>query len=124
MSPDQTQSCRRHERRQHVDLNAIAFRRDGSRSMVAMSDISLAGCKLNGKSDFSPAEPIRLVVPYRGDIGARVRWTADERAGASFDLDESATDAVALPDRRATRFSCPFNYGSGRVFGKKGVLAD
>jgi hypothetical protein len=119
MSPDQHQGCRRREPRQQVDLNAVAFQRDGSRSLVAVSDISMAGCQLTGNPDFSPSEPIRLVVPYRGDIAARVLWASDERAGATFE-----SDAGAFLDRRAKRFTCSFNYGSGRTFGKKGVSTD
>jgi hypothetical protein len=114
--------CRRREPRQPIDVDIVAFRRDGSRSVVALSDISYEGCQMNGRSDFVPAEPVRLVVPFRGHIGARVCWASSDRAGARFE--RGGSDAVMLPDGGALRFSCPLNYGSGRVFGKKGLPSD
>jgi hypothetical protein len=114
--------CRRQARRQDVDVAAVAFRRDGSRSVVSLSDMSYDGCQFTGGPVLGPEERIRLVVPYRGDIGARVRWTSSDRIGASFDAE--AANAVPLPDRSALRFACPFNYGSGRVFGKRGLQTE
>jgi hypothetical protein len=114
--------CRRQARRQDVDVAAVAFRRDGSRSVVSLSDMSYDGCQFSGGPVLGSEERIRLVVPYRGDIGAQVRWASSDRVGARFDAD--GADAVALPDRSAIRFSCPLNYGSGRTFGKRGLQTE
>ena len=115
---------RRREARQKVDVPAVAFRRDGSRSVVAVSDLSYEGCQFSGGPVLSAEERIRLLVPYRGDINARVRWASQESAGASFEPDLSPAEAVPLPDSGAMRFACPFNYGSGRVFGRRGLPSE
>ena len=117
----ESQLCRRREARQKVDVAAVAFRRDGSRSVVAVSDLSYEGCQFSGGPVLSVEERIRLLVPYRGDINARVRWASPERTGATFEADVMEAEAVPLPTRSAMRFTCPFNFGSGRVFGRRGL---
>jgi hypothetical protein len=113
--------CRRREKRQKLDAPAVAFRRDGSRSVVLVSDLSYEGCQFSGGPVLNPEERIRLVVPYRGDIPARVRWASSDRAGARFEPDASDAEAVPLPARAAIRFACPANFGTGRVFGRRGL---
>lgn len=111
--------CRRREPRQKVDLAAVAFRRNGSRSVVSVSDLSYEGCQFSGGPVLTAEERIRLVVPFRGDIPARICWASTDRAGASFESD--APEMAPLPRSRVLRFACPLNYGSGRVFGRRGL---
>jgi PilZ domain len=117
----EVQFCRRREQREAVDVPAIAFRRDGSRSVVSLSDLSYDGCQLSGGPVLSAEERIRLIVPYRGNIGARIRWASPDRAGASFNGDVTEPETVPLPKSSALRFVCPYNFGSGRVFGRRGL---
>ena len=120
MSADEEISlCRRREPRQSIQMGAVAFRRDGSRWVVALSDISYEGCQFRGSAGLSADEAISLLVPDRGGVGARVRWVANDRAGANFD---ASVEPLVVPDLTAMRFGRSYNYGSGRVFGRKGVV--
>jgi hypothetical protein len=116
------QDCRRRERRRSVDLVGLAFRGDGSRSVVSISDISFEGCRLSG-GEFEMKEGIRLVIPERGEMGARVRWASKGKSGALFTNDEKLAASVPTHERNAIRRMGSLNYGSGRVFGRKEVAA-
>ena len=94
------QDCRRRERRRSVDLVGLAFRGDGSRSVVSISDISFEGCRLTG-GEFEMKEGIRLVIPERGEMGARVRWASKGKSGALFTNDEKL--AASVPTHAAQR---------------------
>lgn len=118
MHHDEEQNCRRRDRRRNVDLIGLAFRRDGRRSVVNISDISFTGCQMDG-SEFDENERFRLVIPERGEMTAQVRWTADSTTGACFHQNSAKEDVVPDRDRRALRQLRAFNYGTGRVFGKR-----
>jgi hypothetical protein len=114
------QACRRREDRRSVDLVGLAFRGDGSRSVVSISDISFEGCQFSG-AQFDLKEGIRLVIPDRGEMGARIRWNANGTAGARFDYDAALAEAVPVHERKALRQMRSLNFGTGRVFGRKGL---
>jgi hypothetical protein len=114
------QSCRRREKRRPVDLVGLAFRPDGSRTVVEVSDISFDGCQFGGDR-FGPSETLRLVIPDRGEMDAKVRWAANGKIGACFDSAVSLEGAVSVRERKALRQMRSLNYGSGRVFGRRGL---
>ena len=115
---NQQQRCRRLEPRRALDYTALAFRAGGHRSVVTVSDISLGGVRIDGAA-FDNDDEIRLVMPQRGDVNARVRWASASTAGAQLD-DELVLDGM-VPAREvsAIRRLRTFNFGSGRVFGRR-----
>ncbi|GAA3896773.1 hypothetical protein GCM10022276_14680 [Sphingomonas limnosediminicola] len=110
----------RRERRRPVDLVGLAFRPDGSRSVVEVSDISFEGCQFTGDK-FGPQEALRLVIPDRGEMDAKVRWASNGKIGACFDSAEGLEGAVSTRERKALNQIRSLNYGSGRVFGRRGL---
>ena len=118
----QQQGCRRTDPRSAMNCEALAFRRDGRRSVVSVSDISFSGLQIEGGA-FAYDEEIRLVIPYRGEIDARVRWASLSTAGAWFDEDVLPGDVLPARERYALRLLGAFNFGSGRVFGRRSIPA-
>ena len=75
----------RKEKRRQTELPAIAYRQDGSRHGVVMSDISYEGCQLSAPNEFIVGEQITIVVPKTGaEMVAEVKWTASGKSGALF----------------------------------------
>jgi hypothetical protein len=101
---------------------ALAYRCDGSRSVVTVSDMSFSGVQIEGAS-FANDEELTLVIPERGDIGARIRWSGPNAAGARFDDKAVMTSVLPARDHQAFRRVRSFNFGSGRVFGRRSVSA-
>ena len=98
---------------------ALAFRPDGARSVVTVADMSLSGVRLHGTA-FEDNDEFRLVIPRRGDVDARVRWSSQGNVGARFDENLLLADGVAARENYAIRRFRSYNYGSGRAFGKRG----
>ena len=121
-SDKQMEGCRRTEPRSAMRREALAFRPDGSRSFVSVSDMSLSGLQIEGGA-FAEGEEFRLVIPRRGEVDARVRWASSSTAGAHFDEDLLLDDVIPKRDSLAIRRARSFNFGSGRVFGRRGVAA-
>lgn len=107
-------TCNRRERRYDVAIGAVAYRPDGSRTVVELTNRSYQGCQLAANADLREAEKLRLVFPAMGAATAEIRWTSDQRAGACFDdVDRKGPESdPTLPRAR-------FFYGSGRSFGTK-----
>ena len=118
----QETSCRRAEPRSALHCMALAFRRDGTRSVVQIADMSLSGLRISGAS-FAADDEFRLVIPHRGDVDARVRWASDDTAGGRFDEDVVLNDVVPASEAYAIGRVRAFNFGSGRVFGTRRVSA-
>ena len=116
------EDCRRSEPRSAMHYAALAFRPDGRRSEVIVSDISLGGLQIEGAS-FADGEQFRLVIPRRGDVNARVRWAAPMMAGAQFDDELVLRDAIPARDSYVLQRLRAFNYSSGRSFGRRGMTA-
>ena len=75
----------RKEQRRQTDLPAIAYRQDGSRLGVVMSDISYEGCQLSAPDEFVVGELVTIVVLKLGaEMVAEVKWTASGKSGALF----------------------------------------
>lgn len=115
---NQQQRCRRSEPRRALGYTALAFQAGGHRSVVTVSDISLGGVRIDGAS-LAYDDEIRLVMPHRGDVNARVRWASASSAGAQLD-DELVLDGrVPAREINAIRRLRAFNFHTGRVFGRR-----
>ncbi len=115
-------NCRRMDPRSAMHCVALAFRPDGRRSEVTISDMSLGGLQIEGAS-FADDEEFRLVIPQRGDINARVRWTAPTIAGAQFDEELVLNEVVPARDNYVIQRLRAFNFSSGRKFGRRRMAA-
>lgn len=120
MLSDTEDYCRRSEPRSALHYAGLAFRADGRRSEVTVSDMSLGGLQIEGAS-FDHDDEFRLVIPNRGDIDARVRWASEGIAGARFDESLSLDGLVPASERYAMRRLRSYYFGSGRVFGRRGT---
>ena len=116
------EACRRSEPRSAMHYAALAFRPDGRRSEVIVSDMSLGGLQIEGAS-FADGDQFRLVIPRRGDVSARVRWAAPSMAGAQIDDELVLNDAIPPRDRYVLKRLRAFNFSSGRSFGRRSVTA-
>lgn len=116
------EGCRRIDPRNAMHSVALAFRKDGVRSEVSVSDMSIGGLQIEGAS-FAENEKFRLVIPQRGEINARVRWAAPGIAGAQFDEDLVLDGIMPARDRYVIQRMRTFNFGSGRKFGNRGFTA-
>jgi hypothetical protein len=117
-SNNQEEGCRRNDPRSAMQCVALAFRRDGRRSVVTISDMSFSGVQMEGSS-FSDDEEFRLVIPHRGDVNARVRWSSPTAAGAQFDGNLHLDAIVPAHESYAFRRLRAFNFASGRQFGRR-----
>ena len=114
------EACRRIDPRSAIRCAALAFGPDGRRSEVIVSDMSLGGLQIEGAS-FTDGEQFRLVIPRRGDVNARIRWSAPTIAGAQFDDELILRDAIPARDSYVLQRLRAFNYSSGRSFGRRGL---
>jgi hypothetical protein len=121
-SPKRYEACRRSDPRSEIRWAAFAFRPDGSRSEVIVSNMSLGGLQIEGAS-FADDDQFRLVIPSRGDVNARVRWAAPTSAGAQIDDELVLHDAIPARDSYVIQRLRSFNYSSGRTFGRRGMTA-
>ena len=119
---DKQHGCRRTEPRSAMHCEALAFRPDGRRLEVTIADMSLSGVRMEGVP-FEDHDEFRLVIPHRGDVDARVRWSSAGTAGARFDEDVALQNAVPPREQYAIKRLRAFNFGSGRTFGKRSVSA-
>lgn len=74
-------------------------------------NISTGGMLVRTSSDISQNDPIQVVLPQSGAVGARVIWSAEDLYGCSFDtpISEDELDSV----RDAARFHSPFREAYG-----------
>lgn len=114
------QHCLRREDRRTVELGAVIHRRDGSRAIAEVRDLSYRGCRIGGSGSLEPAERIRLIVPTLGEMQAQVRWSDTLGAGAQFDSGGPCDSDIDRGPLNALSRGRQFNYGTGRSFGRKG----
>ncbi len=115
---NQHTGCQRMDPRSANSWDARVYRRDGRRSDVTVSDMSLGGIQIEGAS-FADDEVFCLVIPQLGGMNARARWSGDVYAGAQFDEQLILEDAIPPRDAYVMRRLRSFNFGSGRSFGKR-----
>jgi len=76
----------RSQERRGVEIPAIAYRSDGKRLGVLISDLSYDGCQLSVSEDIQPDEKLTIVIFELGtEILATVRWRQGNRHGVRFD---------------------------------------
>lgn len=76
--------------RRNVSMDTVAYRSDGNKVEVRLSNISYDGCQLEAEQSFAIGENIVLELPQMGEVKAQIRWTSfDGRSGCQFMLDES-----------------------------------
>jgi hypothetical protein len=80
--------------------------------------MSFSGVQMEG-APFADDEAFRLVIPHRGDINARVRWSSESAAGAQFDGNLQLNDVMPARESYAYRRLRAFNFGTGREFGRR-----
>lgn len=76
--------------RRDVEFGAFAARIDGSETLITVSNLSYEGCLLRSGDSFRNGEQVKLNLPRLGQIQAEIRWSAGDRAGARFIVDEVA----------------------------------
>lgn len=75
----------RSEERRGVEIPTIAYRQDGKRVGVLMSDLSYDGCLLRAHDDIGEDEEITLVIFELGaEVPATVRWAREGKLGIRF----------------------------------------
>lgn len=68
-----------------MERPAIAYRQDGARIGVVISDLSYDGCRLNTDKLFEVGEKLTLVIMDLGaEVDATVRWSASSQIGVRF----------------------------------------
>ncbi len=75
-------SGRRH--RYAVQIDAVAFRTDGSKVPVRLTDFSDQGCRMESEAEFRVGEKLQIAVDRMGNVKAQVRWTAPGCTGTRF----------------------------------------
>lgn len=76
----------RSQERRGVEIPAIAYRSDGKRLGVLISDLSYDGCQLSVSENIQPDEKLTIVIFELGaEILATVRWRQGNRHGVRFD---------------------------------------
>ncbi|UUR09351.1 PilZ domain-containing protein [Sphingomonas glaciei] len=85
----------RAEERRGVEIPAIAYRQDGKRLGVLMSDLSYDGCQLKVHDNIAADEEITLVIFELGaEVLATVKWVRDETLGVRFGEMSKAAEAT------------------------------
>lgn len=67
-----------------VEIDAVAYRVDGTKISVRLTNLSEQGCRLDANDDFKIGERLSIAVPRMGQLKARVRWALAGSAGAQF----------------------------------------
>jgi hypothetical protein len=70
--------------RHDVEVEAVAYRSDGTKASVRLSNLSNGGCRINSDREFHVGERLQIAMPRMGFVRAQVRWAAAGRAGAKF----------------------------------------
>ena len=75
----------RAEKRRGMNVPGVAYRADGNRSTVVVSELSYDGCRLLASDSFTVGECVTLVVMSLGaEINATVRWARQGKVGLRF----------------------------------------
>lgn len=85
----------RSEQRRGVEIPAIAYRQDGTRMGVLVSDLSYEGCRLAVNREVWTDKQITLVVFELGaEIDATVCWAAEGKVGLRFGEVRRSTGSI------------------------------
>ena len=76
---------RLHRKDRHdVDVEAVAYRDDGTKSAVRICNLSDGGCRLESNVEFRVGERLQVAMPRMGYLRVQVRWVEPGSAGAKF----------------------------------------
>jgi len=70
--------------RHDVEVDAVAYRADGTKASVKLGNLSHSGCRIDSASDFHVGERLQIAMPRMGYVRVQVRWVAPGSAGAKF----------------------------------------
>ena len=79
-----TQSWAARKDRHCVDIDALAFRADGTKAPVTLINLSGEGCRMEAHAEFHVGERLQIAIPRMGRIKVQVRWCAPGSVGAKF----------------------------------------
>ena len=72
------------QERHCVEIEAVAYRADGTKIPVRLTNFSERGCRINAVDDLKIGERLSIAVPRMGQLKAKVRWALAGSAGAQF----------------------------------------
>ena len=101
-------------KRRGVELVAHVLRPTGHVVDAAVLDLSYEGCRIRTAEYLWPGEAIKLSVPRRGVIKAKVRWCEHGEAGLAFDP-QTKKPTRARVERASTRVPAPFEVSLRRI---------
>ena len=67
-----------------VDVEAVVYRSDGTKSAARISNFSDEGCRIEAEADFRIGERLSIAIPRMGYVKVQVRWCLSGAAGAKF----------------------------------------
>jgi hypothetical protein len=70
--------------RHPVEIEAVAYRVDGTKIPVTLTNFSEHGCRIDGGEAFQIGERLSIAVPRMGQLKAQVRWALPDGAGVRF----------------------------------------
>lgn len=70
--------------RHPVEIDAVAYRDDGTKIPVKLTNFSEHGCRIDALDAFQIGERLSIAVPRMGQLKARIRWALPGSAGAQF----------------------------------------
>ena len=70
--------------RHAVDVEAVVYRTDGTKSAARISNFSDEGCRIEAENDFRIGERLSIAIPRMGYVKVQVRWCLPGAAGAKF----------------------------------------
>jgi hypothetical protein len=91
--------------RHPVEIDAVAYRIDGTKISVRLTNFSEQGCRIDASDDFKIGERLSIAVPRMGQLKARVRWALPGSAGAQFvtESDFQSEGPIRAPSRSGSR---------------------
>lgn len=76
--------CVKRKERHPVEIDAVAYRSDGSKALVKVLDFSDEGCRMESSAEFRIGEKLQIAIPRMGAVKAQVRWCEPGVTGAKF----------------------------------------
>ena len=70
--------------RHPVEIDAVAYRADGTKLPVKLTNFSEQGCRIDAADGFQIGERLSIAVPRMGQMKAKIRWALAGSAGAQF----------------------------------------
>jgi hypothetical protein len=70
--------------RHPVEIDAVAYRSDGTKIPVRLTNFSEHGCRIDAAEELQIGEHLSIAVPRMGQLKAKIRWALAGSAGAQF----------------------------------------